>query len=140
MQWLKERNASDNVCELFMSFRLSGQIDAGDGLIFTDNQIMKRNEFFDESRESHYVIIGCCGTYDLILMDVVSGIVGYVPHRCDTNNIETIKKNFRKAANDLPCFLKGVNIDNNIPDNYDALFKGDTKATKNREYFMLENR
>ena len=36
MQWLKERNASDNVCELFMSFRLSGQIDAGDGLIFTD--------------------------------------------------------------------------------------------------------
>ena len=70
IEFLMKRNAGALAVSEFRSFRFSGQMALRDGLIFNENQILSRNEFFDADKISAYIVIGCRLNYDLILLDL----------------------------------------------------------------------
>ena len=70
IEFLRKRNAGELTVLEFLSFRFFGQIALRDGLIFEENQILFRNEFFDAESVSDYIVIGCLLNYDLILLNL----------------------------------------------------------------------
>lgn len=129
IEFLMKRNAGALAVSEFRSFRFSGQMALRDGLIFNENQILSRNEFFDADKISAYIVIGCRLNYDLILLDLKTMAVSIADQWYEVSEEALEEPN--EVAGSLSEFLsreirctKGSSEEYLVPELFDTNFKG----------------
>jgi hypothetical protein len=98
--YLKSRKACDDVCRILASVSLTGQIGLKDGILFSEREIIKRNEFVD----GRFIVIGSCRDYSPIVLDPRSGAIGLMQN-CVVSDHVFRKKNFVLIAESFAEFL-----------------------------------
>lgn len=98
--FLNARKACDDVCRIFASTSLTGQIGLNDGILFSEREIIKRNEFVD----GRFIVIGSCRDYSPIVLDSRSGVIGLM-RNCMVIDHVFREKNFVPIAESFAEFL-----------------------------------
>ena len=108
---LQQRGAHATVLSLFEDFRLTGQLDAGDGVIFNEAQIIKLNEFFDKKNDLGLLVVGCCQDYAPILLNVRTSEIGVLPPSCDEGDRLRVRHSLEVVGSNLVEFLWHCNFE-----------------------------
>lgn len=98
--FLNARKACDDVCRIFASTSLTGQIGLNDGILFSEREIITRNEFVD----GRFIVIGSCRDYSPIVLDSRNGAIGFMQN-CMVIDHVFLKKNFVPIAESFAEFL-----------------------------------
>lgn len=99
VSFLKGRGASERLVRMFDYFSFSGQIELDNGIIFSENEIIVRNEF----HEGKYFIFGSDDKYSPFVINLETCDVGIVRNYVYINEIDV--KSVTSLHISLPEFL-----------------------------------
>lgn len=112
--FLIEHNASDTIIQKFKKFNFKGELELCNGIIFSEKEIIVRNEFVSGDN----VFIGINKDYEYIILNLKTSQIGFLRYEYRTKNKVSNKIVSWTFPSLEKFFIKQLKHQNNVFDRY----------------------